>query len=108
MQTQLGNADHSVRKLLIAAASTGVLLLAACSHDAQDFKDSAEGFIESGKVETPLATTFTNAICNEPAKVEAGATFTCTAVDATGVTWDFAVVIESENSYDVTSDGPRP
>jgi hypothetical protein len=97
-----------MKKLLIAAASTGIFLLAACSNDSKDFKENAEAFIESTEVESLAQTTFTGATCTEPAKVEAGQTFTCTAVDATGVTWDFELVVKSETSYEVTGGQPRP
>ena len=97
-----------MKKLLIAAASTGFFLLAACSNDSKDFKANAESFIESTEVETRAGTTFTGASCTEPAKVEADQTFTCTAVDATGVTWDFDLVVKSANSYEIVGGQPRP
>jgi hypothetical protein len=97
-----------MKKLLIAAASTGIFLLAACSNDSKDFKENAESFIESTEVESKAGTTFTGATCTEPAKIEAGQTFTCTAVDATGVTWDFDLTVKSANSYEVTGGQPRP
>lgn len=97
-----------MKKLIIAAASTGIFLLAACSNDSKDFKENAEAFIESSEVETQAGTTFTGATCTEPAKVEAGETFTCTAEDADGNTWDFNLVVKSENSYEITDGAPRP
>lgn len=97
-----------MKKLLIAAASTGIFLLAACSNDSKDFKQNAEAFIESTEVETQAGTTFTGATCTEPAKVEAGQTFTCTAVGADGATWDFDLVVKSSNSYEITGGQARP
>ena len=97
-----------MKKVIIAAASTGFFLLAACSNDSKDFKENAEAFIQSTEVETQAATTFTDASCTEPAKVEAGETFTCTAVDADGTTWDFNLEVKSENSYEITDGAPRP
>ena len=97
-----------MKKLLLAAASTGMFLLAACSNDSKDFKENAEDFIESTEVESQAGTTFTGATCTEPSKVEAGETFTCTAVDADNATWDFDLVVKSENSYEIEAGQPRP
>ncbi len=97
-----------MKKLMIAVASTGIFLLAACSNDTKDFKANAEAFIESTEVETKAGTTFTGASCTEPAKVEASQTFTCTAVDADGATWDFNLTVKSANSYEITDGAPRP
>ena len=97
-----------MKKLLIAAASTGVFLLAACSNNGKDFKENAEAFIQSTEVETKAGTTFTTASCTEPSKIEAGETFTCTAVDADGKTWDFNLTVKSENSYEITDGAARP
>ena len=41
-----------MKKLIIAAASTGIFLLAACSNNGTDFKENAEAFIQSTEVET--------------------------------------------------------
>ena len=97
-----------MKKLIIAAASTGIFLLAACSNDGTDFKENAEAFIQSTEVETQAGTTFTDAACVEPSKIAAGETFTCTAVDADGATWDFNLTVKSENSYEITDGAPRP
>ena len=97
-----------MKKLIIAAASTGILLLAACSNDGKDFKQNAEAFIQSTEVETQAGTTFTGASCTEPAKIATGETFTCSAVDADGKTWDFNLTVKSSNSYEITDGAPRP
>ena len=97
-----------MKNLIIAAASAGLFLLAACSNDGTDFKENAEAFIESTEVETQAGTTFTDAACTEPSKIEAGETFTCTAVDADGATWDFDLEVKSENSYEIVGGQPRP
>lgn len=97
-----------MKKLIITAASTVILLLAACSNDGKDFKEDAERFIESTEIETQAGTTFTKASCTEPAKVEAGETFTCTAEGADGRIWDFDMVVESDNSYGMDDGQPRP
>ncbi|MBI4884526.1 MAG: DUF4333 domain-containing protein [Actinobacteria bacterium] len=96
-----------MKKLIVAAATAGLVLLAACSNDSTDFKENAEAFIESTEVETEAGTTFTDATCTKPAKVEAGETFTCTAVDASGATWDFDLEVKSENSYEIVTGQPR-
>jgi hypothetical protein len=96
-----------MKKLIIAAASAGLFLLTACSNDGKDFKENAEAFIESSEVESKADTTFTDATCTEPAKIEAGETFTCTAVDEAGTTWDFDVVVKSENSYEIVNGQSR-
>lgn len=96
-----------MKKLLIAATTTGLFLLAACSNDSKDFKENAEEFIQSDEVENLAGTTFSDATCTEPAKVEAGETFTCTAVGADGRTWDFDLEVKSENSYEIVSGEPR-
>ncbi|CAN5620699.1 hypothetical protein BH10ACT2_BH10ACT2_09670 [soil metagenome] len=97
-----------MKKLIIAAASTGIFLLAACSNDGKDFKENAESFIESSKVEDQAGTTFTEASCTEPAKIETGQDFTCTAVDADGATWDFNLKVTGDNSYEITDGQRRP
>ena len=97
-----------MKKLIIAAASTGMFLLAACSNNGSDFKENAQAFIQSTEVETQAGTTFTGASCTEPSKIEAGQTFTCTAVDADGATWDFNLTVKSSNSYEITDGKARP
>ena len=42
------------------------------------------------------------------AEIATGETFTCTAVDADGATWDFNLTVKSENSYEITDGAPRP
>ena len=83
------------------------LALAACSASNTDFKKSAEDFIESKEVESKANTTFTDATCTSPAKVEKGQTFTCTAVDASGGTWDFSLEITSSDHFVINSGQPR-
>lgn len=96
-----------MKKILIPFAVGLALVTAACSNDETDFKDDAEKFIESDEVESQLGTTFSDAACTEPAKIEAGQTFTCTAVAADGVTWDFTAEVASENAYNITDYAPR-
>jgi ABC-type glycerol-3-phosphate transport system substrate-binding protein len=94
-------------KKAMMAMLAGVALLAACSADETDFKDSAEKFIQSDTVEQQLGTTFTDAECTKPAKVEAGETFTCTAKDSTGATWTFDLVVKDKSNFEVVSGQPK-
>jgi hypothetical protein len=96
------------RNLIAAGIGLAALTsLAACSNDSKDFKKSAEDFIESKTVESQVNTTFTDAACTEPAKVAKGETFTCTAVDADGTTWDFQLQITADDAYEIVDGGPR-
>ncbi|HAP76285.1 MAG TPA: hypothetical protein DCR14_09405 [Acidimicrobiaceae bacterium] len=95
-----------MKKLMIAATAGLALFAAACSNDESDFKDNAEKFIESTEVESQLGTTFTGTSCTEPAKIEAGQTFTCTATAADGVTWNFTAQVTGDSSYLITDAQP--
>lgn len=78
------------------------------SKDGSDFQENAEEFIEGTEVATQAGTTFTDAECTEPDKIEVGHTFTCTAVDADNATWDFNLEVTGPNSYEITDGAPRP
>jgi hypothetical protein len=95
-----------MRKATLAVLASATIF-AACSASTQDFQKSAEKFIQSKTVADKAGTTFTNAACTKPAKVEAGATFTCTAVDKDGKTWDFELTIKDKSNYEITSGQPR-
>jgi len=97
-----------MKKLIMVVASAGLFLLAACDNDGTDFKKDAEDFIESSTVETQAGTTFTDASCTEPSKIETGETFTCSAEGADGNTWDFDLQVTGDNSYEVTAGAARP
>ena len=76
-----------MKKTLIAAGGGLVLLLGACSKDADksDFKKQTADFINKngGHVEEQLGTTFTGAKCDEPASTTVGTKYQCTATDET-------------------------
>jgi len=91
----------------LVIAGLALFALAACSADEADFKDSAEDFIESDTVEEQARTTFSDASCIEPESTDTGSTFTCTAVDADDVTWDFDVEITGDDEFNVVGGTPR-
>jgi hypothetical protein len=93
------------RALLTVVA--GMSLLAACSASTQDFQKSAEKFIEGKDVAAKAGTTFTGAACTKPAKVEAGATFTCTAKDSSGTVWNFDLTVKDKSNFEITSGQPE-
>jgi hypothetical protein len=95
-----------MRSALFAVAA-GVALLSACSADEADFKKSAEAFIEGDVVADKAGTTFTDAECTKPDKVEAGATFTCTATDDSGVKWNFDLVVKDDSNFEITGGQPE-
>lgn len=84
--------------LLAAAALTA---LVACSASAKDFKKEGEKFLESDEVADNVGFSFTNASCEEPPNTETGTTYTCTAVDNEGDTWEFTIEITGENELTV-------
>ena len=89
------------------ALVAGVALLTACSADEGDFQKSAEAFIEGDVVAKEAGITFTDASCTKPDKVEAGATFTCTATDADGAKWNFDLVVKDESNFEITGGEPE-
>ena len=94
-------------RAVLFAAIAGTTLLGACSADEGDFQKSAEKFIESDTVAEKAGTTFKDATCTKPAKVSAGATFTCTAVDASGATWNFDLVVKDATNFEITGGQPE-
>lgn len=72
-----------------------------------DFKDNAEEFIEGDDVAAQAGTTFSYASCASPEKIEVGETFSCTAIDTEGVTWEFDLVVTSASAYEITNGTPR-
>ncbi|MBI4935331.1 MAG: DUF4333 domain-containing protein [Actinobacteria bacterium] len=95
-----------MRSALFAVVA-GVALLGACSADEADFQKSAETFIEGDTVAEEAGTKFTDATCTKPDKVEAGATFTCTATDESGTTWNFDLVVKDESNFEITNGQPE-
>ncbi len=94
-------------KKTLFAALAGAALLVSCSADTADFQKSAEKFIESDTVGKQVGTTFTNAQCTKPAKVEAGATFTCTAKSADEMFWTFDLVVKDKSNFEIVSGLPK-
>jgi hypothetical protein len=78
------------------------IALVACSADADDFRASAERFIESDSMTDQAGTTFTNAVCEQPDSTEVGTGFGCTALDAAGTTWQFDVTIVDDTNFQIT------
>ena len=47
-------------------------------------------------------TTFTDAVCQEPASTSVGTVFRCTATDTEGVEWAFDVSIVDDSNFQIT------
>jgi hypothetical protein len=80
--------------------------VSACFTSAADFQKDAETFILENEElrETLLAEAderFVEATCAEPASQDEGTTFTCTATDSSGETWEFEIEITSSSEYEV-------
>lgn len=90
-----------------AVAVLAVVLLAACSADATDFRTSAERFIEGDTMSAQAGTDFTDATCDQPDGTEVGTTFECTAVAADAVPWVFEVTIVDDADFQITG-RPNP
>ena len=84
------------------AAVAACVLLTACGADAADFRTSAERFIEGDRMESESGTTFTGAVCQEPASTTVGTTFRCVATDAEGTEWTFDVSIVDDSNFQIT------
>ena len=91
-----------------SAAAIGALTagLAGCFTTAADFRTDAETFIEDDdELRVALfpdsADRFTTATCAEPENQDEGTTFSCTATDTTGASWEFEIVITGSSRYDV-------
>ncbi len=93
---------------LLGTASLAVLAigLAGCFTTAADFRNDAETFIEDndelrGALFADSGTAFETATCVEPENQDEGTTFPCTAIDTTGATWEFEIVITGSSEYEV-------
>lgn len=80
----------------------------ACSPDEENFKDSAEDFIEDedGDVATQTGITFAEAACDEPASTDEGSTFTCTATGSDGTSYIFTAEITGEREFTIQDFAP--
>lgn len=79
-----------------------LVLLAACSADGEDFRQSAEDYIEGDAIAEQSGTSFESADCGEPASTEPGTTFGCTALAADGTEWRFVVTIVDDGNFEIT------
>lgn len=90
-----------MKKTLIAAGSSLILLLGACSKDPNntDFRKETEKFLEGSKVEQQAGQKFSAAKCDEPSNTTVGTEYTCTATGADGKSYTFGVKIDKKNSF---------
>ena len=93
---------------MVAVASLAGLVagVTGCFTTAADFRSDAETFIQEDEdlraaLFPDTDSTFTSATCVEPENQDVGATFSCTATDSTGDTWEFEVEITSSTEYEV-------
>ncbi len=84
------------------AAVASLALLAACSADGEDFRQSAEDYIEGDAITEQSDTSFSSAECGEPTSTEPGTTFGCTATAADGAEWRFVVTIVDDGNFEIT------
>jgi hypothetical protein len=89
--------------LLLLAAT-----LAACSTDAEDFRQSAEDYLEGDSVTEQAGTSFSDAECGEPESTAAGTTFGCTAVAEDGTEWRFVVTIVDDDNFEISGQPTTP
>ncbi len=90
----------------IASGLAAATVLTGCFTSSADFVDDAEEYIvENETLRAALFpdddTTFTRATCASPGSSDVGTTFTCTATDSTGDTWEFAIEITGRSDYQV-------
>jgi len=99
-----------MKKTLIAAGGSLLLLLGACSKDPDktDFKKQTADFInkDDGDVSKTLNVNFSDAKCDEPAGTAVGTKYQCTATGDDGSTWTFNVEITSKNGFTVQDANP--
>jgi Domain of unknown function (DUF4333) len=84
------------------AAVTSLAVLAACSADSDDFRQSAEDYIEGDRITEQAGTSFTDAQCDEPADAEPGTMFGCTAIADDGAEWRFVVTVVDDGNFEIT------
>lgn len=90
-----------MRRAASRIAPASLVVLAACSASTTDFKQEGEKFLESDEVADNVGYTFTDASCEEPPNTDQGTTYTCTAVDNEGDTWEFTIEITGDNELTV-------
>jgi hypothetical protein len=80
--------------------------LAGCFTTSADFRNDAENFLRDDEdlrdaLFGESEVTFTTATCVDPENQDEGTTFACTAVDSTGASWEFEIVITGSSEYEV-------
>ena len=90
----------------IAAMAVSAFGLSGCFTTSADFRTDAETFIveDVGLREATFPdadATFVTATCAEPENQDEGTRFPCKAVDSSGDTWEFEIVITGSSGYDV-------
>jgi hypothetical protein len=80
--------------------------LAGCFTTSADFRNDAENFLRDDEdlrdaLFGESDVTFTTATCVDPENQDEGTTFPCTAVDSTGASWEFEIVITGSSEYEV-------
>jgi hypothetical protein len=91
-----------MKRLLVPLSGFVALFgLVACSKESSDFQSNAEDLIEDDDdaVANETGYTFEDAECEEPENTDEGTTYTCTAVDNEGDTWDFTMEITGDRAY---------
>ncbi|HSL74697.1 MAG TPA: hypothetical protein VK853_09520 [Ilumatobacteraceae bacterium] len=89
-----------VRLGLLVAAVVGV---GGCFTTTADYRQEAETFIvDDDTIAGELGVAMVSATCDEPTDQEPGTTFACTAIDADGAEWGFAVEIRDDNRFEVS------
>lgn len=94
------------RRPVAVALAMSSMVLAGCFTTSADFGNDAETFIrDDEELRDALfgdsEVTFTTATCVDPANQDEGTTFPCTAVDSTGASWEFEIVITGSSEYEV-------
>lgn len=97
-----------MRRAALAAGAASVLALAGCSTDTEDFRQSAEDYIEGDRITEQAGTEFTDAECGEPADTTPGTTFGCTATAADGTEWRFVVTIADQSNFEISGQPAAP
>jgi hypothetical protein len=92
--------------LSVPAITAMALGMTGCFTSGADFGSDAESYIEGddalrAELFPDDDTSFTEATCVEPPSSDVGETFSCTAVDSSGGTWEFRVEITGSSEYQV-------
>ena len=88
-----------MKKLMVGVLALGGLL-AACSADETDFKESAEKAIR-GDIESNVEGD-AEADCDEPDDTEVGTSFNCVGTDANGDTYNYVATITGKKEVTVS------